>query len=119
MSLLYIHNVLLNFRIDRPEVTEECSSELECDNGAWFVSAWAKCSSTRCGGEEGTKNRRVFCMKGGAQTDPGECSEDEMPPEDAPCQPECSVEDEEEESSGSGSGDQPDKDADVEEGNKY
>ena len=56
-------------------------------------------------------------MKGGAQTDPGECPEDEMPPEDAPCQPECPDKDEEDESSGSGSGDQPDKDADVEEGN--
>ena len=57
-------------------------------------------------------------MKGGAQTDPGECPEDEMPPEDAPCQRECLPQEKEEESWGSGRGAQPDKDADVEEGNK-
>ena len=87
------------YLLNRPEESQECSSEEACESGMWFVSVWGSCSAKECGSEDGSRSRKVMCMKDGSQTDPGECPGDAMPEEVEDCQAEC-----EDEGSGSGSG---------------
>lgn len=71
-----------------------------------MVSIWSACSAKKCGDEEGVRKRKVLCVQGGSQADPGQCEEEQLPPAEEPCSAECPEDDGS--ASGSGSGDDSD-----------